>query len=162
MSQKSTGKRKMRSRNQCTVYSVVWNCEYSLKFLLIFFCSKPQFTMPKMERPKMEMPKVEIPKIDLKAKVINMNSSIRNTKVPTPQEIRDSYINSNFHKSFQQPLAVRKRVEDVDEQQKRKLLTEKKTPAQLSQMNHPLDIPLPKIRLRDHFKTEKGNSETRY
>ena len=89
----------------------------------------------------------EIPKVDVKAKLTSLNESIRTAHIPSPQEMKDGYMNSNVHKSFSQTLSVRTRVEDVDVQKAREFMTQKKTPAELSQMNHPLDIPLPKIKL---------------
>ena len=104
---------------------------------------EPSFQLPKVEMPKLP----EIPKVDVKAKLTSLNESIRTTHIPTPQELKDGYMNSNFQKSFTQTLTVRTRQEDVDVQKQREMMTQRKTPAELSQMNHPLDIPLPKFKL---------------
>ena len=120
-------------------------------FKTVILCrnQEPNFQLPKVEIPKMpEMPKIpEIPKVDVKAKLVSLNESIRTTHIPTPQEIKDGYMNSNFQKTFTQTLSVRTRLEDVDVQKQREFMTQRKTPAQLSQMNHPLDIPLPKFKM---------------
>ena len=105
------------------------------------------------------MPKVELPKVDVKAKLSSMNESIRNARLPSPKEIKDNYKNSNFHKSYTQPLAVRTRVEEVDVQKQREFITQKKTPAQLSQMNHPLDFPMPKIKFSGIKKPRTSSAE---
>ena len=108
---------------------------------------------------KFQMPKVEMPKVDVKAKLTSMNESIRNARLPSPQEIKNNYKNSNFVKSFSQPLAVRNRVEEMDEEDHKEFLRQKKTPAQWSQMNHPLDFPMPKIKFSSpSFKKEKRTS----
>ena len=75
------------------------------------------------------MPEVHMP--DMKAKLQDMNESIKQAKMPNPQEIKDGYLNSNFHKSFHQQLAVRTRVEGEDLQQIREHMTKNKTPAEL-------------------------------
>ena len=101
-----------------------------------------------MEMPKVEMPKMpEMPKVDVKAKLTSLNESIRTTHIPSPQELKEGYMNSNFQKSFTQQLTVRTRTEDADVQKAREFMIQRKTPAELSQMNHPLDIPLPKFKL---------------
>ena len=76
-----------------------------------------------------KMPEVHMP--DMKAKLQDMNESIKQAKMPNPQEIKDGYLNSNFHKSFHQQLAVRTRVEGEDLQQIREHMTKNKTPAEL-------------------------------
>ncbi len=113
-------------------------------------------------KPKLTMPKVEVPKINVKEKVANVSSSIKNAKMPTAREVKDSYVNSNFHQSFKMPLEVHRKVEvDQDELQRRKLVTEKKTPAELAQMRHPLDIPMPKIKFSSSKSQKTENAETR-
>ena len=89
----------------------------------------------------------EMPKVDVKAKLTSLNESIRTTHIPSPQELKEGYMNSNFQKSFTQQLTVRTRTEDADVQKAREFMIQRKTPAELSQMNHPLDIPLPKFKL---------------
>ena len=91
------------------------------------------------------MPK--LPTVDVKARLNNVNESIKHLHVPSPQEVKDGYVNSGFHKQFSQPLSVRTRVEEVDVQQQREQMIKRKTPSELSQMAHPFDIPLPKFKL---------------
>lgn len=95
-----------------------------------------------------------MPNVDIRGKLASMNVKVKSARMPSPHELRESYLNSGFHKSFKQPLAVRTRVEDVDTQKARQLLTEKMTPIQLGNLKHPLDIPLPKINLKPSAKTE--------
>ena len=99
------------------------------------------------------MPK--LPKVDMKAHMNSVGESIKQFRMPTPQEVKENYVNSGFHKQFSQPLAVRTRVEEVDIQHQRELMTKRKTPSQLSQMNHPLDIPFPKIKIPAATKTNE-------
>ena len=96
----------------------------------------------------------KMPNVDIRGKLASMNVKVKSARMPSPHELRESYLNSGFHKSFKQPLAVRTRVEDVDTQKARQLLTEKMTPIQLGNLKHPLDIPLPKINLKPSAKTE--------
>lgn len=91
------------------------------------------------------MPK--LPTVDVKARLNNVNESIKHLHMPSPQEVKDGYVNSGFHKQFSQPLSVRTRVEEVDVQQQREQMIKRKTPSELSQMAHPFDIPLPKFKL---------------
>ena len=91
------------------------------------------------------MPK--LPTVDVKARLYNVNESIKHLHMPSPQEVKDGYVNSGFHKQFSQPLSVRTRVEEVDVQQQREQMIKRKTPSELSQMAHPFDIPLPKFKL---------------
>ena len=129
------------------ILCLIW-CLLTLKNNISSRNQEPNFQLPKVEMPKVEMPKMpEIPKVDVKAKLTSLNESIRTTHIPTPQELKDGYMNSNFQKSFTQTLQVRTRQEDVDVQKAREFMTQRKTPAELSQMNHPLDIPLPKFKL---------------
>ena len=66
-----------------------------------------------------------MPNVDIRGKLASMNVKVKSARMPSPHELRESYLNSGFHKSFKQPLAVRTRVEDVDTQKARQLLTEK-------------------------------------
>ena len=91
------------------------------------------------------MPK--LPAVDVKARLNSMNESMKHLRMPSPQEVKDGYVNSGFHKQFSQPLSVRTRVEEVDVQQQREQMIKRKTPSELSQMAHPFDIPLPKFKL---------------
>ena len=95
-----------------------------------------------------------MPNVDIRGKLASMNVKVKSARMPSPHELRESYLNSGFHKSFKQPLAVRTRVEDVDTQKARQLLTEKMTPTQLGNLKHPLDIPLPKMK-KPSVKTEE-------
>ena len=86
------------------------------------------------------MPKMEMPKM-------------KRVRMPSPGEIVHGYLNSDFHnKNFKQPLACKTRVEDIEIMKARKLLTEQKTPAELGNLRHPLDIPLPKLRSSSNSK----------
>ena len=63
----------------------------------------------------------EMPKVDVKAKLTSLNESIRTTHIPSPQELKEGYMNSNFQKSFTQQLTVRTRTEDADVQKARRV-----------------------------------------
>jgi hypothetical protein len=45
-------------------------------------------------------------------------------RLPTATEMRENYINSNFHKSLHQPLVVKTRVEATEVQKSRQVLTQ--------------------------------------
>ena len=89
---------------------------------------------------------MKMPKVDIKGKFTSMNDKVKKARMPSPHELRESYLNSAFHKQFKQPLAVRTRVEDIDVQKARQLMTQKMTPGELGNLKHPLDIPLPKLK----------------
>ena len=93
--------------------------------------------------------------MDIKGKFASVNEKVKRVRMPSPGEMVHGYLNSDFHKSFKQPLAVRTRVEDVDVVKARQLLTQKMTPSELGNMRHPLDIPLPKIKGSNKGKEEK-------
>ena len=113
--------------------------------------------MPSIKMPK--MPEVHIPKVDMKAKMQDMNESIKKAKMPKPQEIKDGYLNSNFHKSFHQQLAVHSRVVEPEElQQVREHMMKRKTPAELAQINHPSEIPIPTFKLSAPSKPKPESS----
>ena len=106
----------------------------------------------------MNLPKLL--KVDMKAKLNHVNESIKHFHMPSAQEVKKGYMNSGFHKQFSQPLAVRTRLEEGQVQVQREMMTKRKTPSQLSQMNHPLDIPLPKFKLPTMSKEETEASNT--
>ena len=106
---------------------------------------------------ELSMPK--IPKVDMKAHINSVGESIKQFHMPTPQEVKENFVNSGFHKQFSQPLAVRTRVEEVDIQHQREMMTKRKTPSELSQMNHPLDIPFPKIKLPSTKTVENDDAD---
>ena len=56
-----------------------------------------------------------MPRVDLKAKLSAMNEKVKKARMPSPHELREGYLNSSFHKSFQQPLAVRTKEMDDPE-----------------------------------------------
>lgn len=87
---------------------------------------------------------------DVKAKLANIH-------LPTGTDIKDS-----INKSMTQQLAVRSRVEEVDTQKAREMLTKMKSPAQLGNLNHPFDIPVPKIKLprSSSAHAEDGNKDS--
>ena len=124
----------------------------------VFFSSKSkELSMPSIKMPK--MPEVHIPKVDMKAKMQDMNESIKKAKMPKPQEIKDGYLNSNFHKSFHQQLAVHSRVVEPEElQQVREHMMKRKTPAELAQINHPSEIPIPTFKLSAPSKPKPESS----
>ena len=89
-----------------------------------------------------------MPKVDLKSKFASMKPNFQKKRMPSPGEIVDGYFKSDFHqKSFKQPLVCKVRVEEVDTQKARQLLTQQKSPVELGNLRHPLDIPLPKLKL---------------
>ena len=48
------------------------------------------------------------------------------------------------------------RVEDIEVMKARRLLTQQKTPSELGNLRHPLDIPLPKLRSSSSNKKEEN------
>ncbi len=98
-----------------------------------------------MKEPRGRDP-VKMPKVDIKGKFTNMGDKMKKARMPSPHELQESYLNSAFHKSFKQPLAVRTRIEDPAVQMKREAVTKQLPPALLGNMRHPLDIPLPKMK----------------
>lgn len=102
---------------------------------------------------------IKIPRVDLRSKFASMNEKVKRARMPSPGEMVDSYLNSGFHKQFKQPLAVRTRVEDVDVQRARQLLTQKMTPSELGNLRHPLDIPLPKLKGKANPETSEAKAK---
>ena len=97
-----------------------------------------------------------MPKIDLREKMASVNQKVKRVRMPSPGEIVHGYLNSEFHRAnFKQPLACKTRVEDIDVMKARRLLTQQKTPSELGNLRHPLDIPLPKLRSSSHNKADK-------
>ena len=74
--------------------------------------------------------------------------------MPSPGEIA-----GGIKESLNQPLMSRSRVEDVDVQKARQLMTQQKTPGQLGNLRHPLDIPMPKLRSSSGNKKGEANKE---
>jgi len=68
--------------------------------------------------------------------------AIQNFSLPSPDEIK----NSNFCKSFQQPLMVKTKVQSTQVQQSNIALTKGKTPAELSKISKISDFPLPSFK----------------
>merc|ERR1711973_965875 len=81
------------------------------------------------------------PKVDLMGKI----AAIKNMKIPSPEEIKEGYLNSAFHKSLHQPLMVKAKVEKIDVQKARQAVTQEKTPLQLGNIESFSDIPVPKF-----------------
>ncbi len=105
----------------------------------------PKAEQQRPSRPKareFHWPKAQMPKVTL----------------PSSQDVKES-----ISKSVGQQLAVRVRVEDQELQRQRQQLTKNKTVAQLSQMHHPFDIPMPKMRINFpslENKVKRTQSET--
>lgn len=89
---------------------------------------------------------IKIPRVDLRSKLASGLETVKRARMPSPGEMVDSYLNSGFHKQFKQPLAVRTRIEDVEVQKARQLLTQNMKPSELGNLRHPLDIPMPKFK----------------
>merc|ERR1712198_541319 len=81
-------------------------------------------------------------KVDLMGKI----AAIKNMKIPSPEEIKEGYLNSAFHKSLHQPLMVKAKVEKIDVQKARQAVTQEKTPLQLGNIESLSDIPIPTMR----------------
>ena len=65
---------------------------------------------------------MRLPKVDLKAKFSAMNEKVKKARMPSPHELKEGYLNSSFHRSFQQPLAVRTReIDDPEELEQRQV-----------------------------------------
>merc|ERR1719483_2078300 len=98
--------------------------------------------------------KAGAPKVNLMGKI---GSAIKNARMPTPGEMKEGYLNSNFHKSLHQPLVVKTKVEKIDVQKARQAITQEKTPSQLGNIESISDIPVPIIRKSkgDKIETEE-------
>jgi len=94
------------------------------------------------------------PKVDLMGKI----AAIKNMKIPSPEEIKEGYLNSAFHKSLHQPLMVKAKVEKIDVQKARQAVTQEKTPLQLGNIESLSDIPIPTMRKSKQVQEE--NAET--
>jgi len=79
-----------------------------------------------------------------------LSSAVRNFSLPSPEEIK----NSNFVKSFNQPLMVKSKVQRPTTQQSNAVLLMEKTPAELSKISKLSDFPLPNL----HFKKKRGKN----
>merc|ERR1712142_386102 len=95
------------------------------------------------------------PKVDLMGKI----AAIKNMRIPSPEEIKENYLNSAFHKSLHQPLMVKSKVEKTDVQKARQAITQEKTPAQLGNIESLSDIPVPTIRKSKGDKMETEDEE---
>ena len=85
---------------------------------------------------------------------------VKNMRMPSPGEVVRGYLNTDFHKSFKQPLMSRARQEDQETQKERQFIVEHFTPSELAQLSGPWDIPLPKFRSKNRSKsTEKKPAE---
>ena len=58
------------------------------------------------------------------SKLAAAGSAIKNARIPSPGELKESYLNSDFHKSFQQPLMVKAKVEKSEVQKARQAITQ--------------------------------------
>lgn len=111
-------------------------------------------------------------------KIAAAKTAIKNTRMPTPGEIKDGYLNSTFHKSLHQPLIVKSKVEKTDVQKARQAMTQvkmllfhmmkigihffinqEKTPLQLGNIESLTDIPIPSVR-KSKQNQEVENGET--
>lgn len=93
---------------------------------------------------------MKMPKMDIRGKLASVNNAVKRVRMPSPGQIA-----GGIKESLNQPLAVRTRVEDIDVQKARQMLTEKKTPGQLGNLRHPLDIPIPKLRSSSNNKSKE-------
>merc|ERR1712228_351600 len=111
---------------------------------------------------KGKMKAAERPSRDpIKMPKINLSEKVKKVRMPSPGEMVYGYLNSEFHRAnFKQPLACKTRVEDIEVMKARRLLTQQKTPAELGNLRHPLDIPLPKLRSSSKKEEEKEESES--
>jgi len=111
----------------------------------------------KKEKERKSREPVKMPKIDLREKM----EKVKRVRMPSPGEMVYGYLNSEFHKAnFKQPLACKTRVEDIEVMKARRLLTQQKTPAELGNLRHPLDIPLPLRSSSSNKKEENEDSES--
>merc|ERR1719348_2189725 len=95
-------------------------------------------------------------------KIAAAGTDIKNARIPSPEEIKEGYLNSSFHKSLHQPLIVKAKVEKSDVQKARQTMTQEKTPLQLGNIESISDIPIPTIRKSkqtDNVDEEKEPSE---
>ena len=60
--------------------------------------------MPSMKMPTVAMPTATVPTVDMRGKFATMNEKVKSARMPSPYELKESYLNSGFHKSFKQPL----------------------------------------------------------
>jgi hypothetical protein len=60
----------------------------------------------------------------LSDRLSSAKTALLSFRLPTATEMRENYINSNFHKSLHQPLVVKTRVEATEVQKSRQVLTQ--------------------------------------
>ncbi|XP_059092500.1 uncharacterized protein LOC131887810 isoform X3 [Tigriopus californicus] len=90
-----------------------------------------------------------------------LGTKMKNFRLPSPGEVANGYLSSNFHqKNFKQPLVSRSRMEDQDLQRIRQLTVERNTPSELASLSHPFDIPLPKFRKNRSKSNKRDESES--
>jgi len=100
----------------------------------------------------MDEPRGDKPSIATK-----LSSAVKNFSLPSPEDIK----NSNFYKSFQQPLMVKTKVQKPKVLEANQAMTAGKTPAELSKISKLSEFPLPTIRrLEDKETSESGEQMT--
>ena len=60
----------------------------------------------------------------LSSKLSSAKTALLSFRLPTATEMKENYINSSFHKSLHQPLVVKTRVEAVEVQKSRQVITQ--------------------------------------
>jgi len=79
-----------------------------------------------------------------------LTSAVKNFSLPTPEDIK----NSNFYKSFQQPLMVKTKVQKPKVLEANQAVAAEKTPAELSRISKLSEFPLPTLRRLEDKETE--------
>jgi hypothetical protein len=84
---------------------------------------------------------------------------ISSFRIPSPGEMKDNFLNSNFNKSFHQTLSVKSKVEDQEKQQARQALTQTKSVHELSEIHGLSDFPIPRFRRKSGKEQGKDSGE---
>jgi len=90
-------------------------------------------------------------KSDKPSMAVKFTTAVKNFSLPSPEDIK----NSNFYKSFQQPLIVKTKVQKPKVLEANQALAADKTPAELSRISKLSEFPLPTFRRMEDKETER-------
>merc|ERR1711872_426527 len=91
-------------------------------------------------------------KPDKPSMAVKFTTAVKNFSLPSPEDIK----NSNFYKSFQQPLIVKTKVQKPKVLEANQALAADKTPAELSRISKLSEFPLPTFRRMEEKEPEPG------
>jgi len=84
-----------------------------------------------------------------------ISNAVKNFSLPSPEDIK----NSNFVKSFHQPLIVKSKVQKPKVLEANQMLAAEKTPSELSKISKLSEFPLPSIKFGGGEKDGDGGSK---